>query len=308
MRVLRQLHTADQIINVWFERMDKRAFALLSVIAAAVLFSTGGTAIKACTFSGWQVASFRSGLAAVALLVMLPAARRGWSWRSALVGLTYAATMVLFVTANKLTTAANTIFLQSAAPLYVLALSPWLLKETIRGRDLAFMGLVVLGLAMFFVGAEPPRETAPEPLLGNVLAAIAGVTWALTIMGLRWLGKDRRQRDATVPALVIGNLIAFVACLPLALPVSSGTARDWLVIGFLGVFQIGLAYVLLTHGIAHVTALEASTLLLIEPVMNPIWAYAFQGEIPGQWAICGGVLIVGSTVLKALWDARGETR
>ena len=102
------------------------------VLAAALLFSTGGAAIKACSLTGWQVAGFRSGVAAVALWLLVPGARRQWNWRTLLAGIFYAATLILFVTANKLTTSANAIFLQSTAPLYLLLLGPLVLREPVR--------------------------------------------------------------------------------------------------------------------------------------------------------------------------------
>ena len=107
------------------------------VFAAALLFSTGGAAIKACSLSSWAVASFRSGIAAVVLWLLLPGARRGWTWRTILIGAVYAATLILFVLANKSTTSANAIFLQSTAPLYLLLLGPLVLREPIRKADLA---------------------------------------------------------------------------------------------------------------------------------------------------------------------------
>src|SRR5436190_1260690 len=128
----------------------------LEILAAAALFSTGGAAIKACALTGWQVASFRSGMAALAVLAMVPAARRIPGPRAIAVGAAYATTLILFVRANKLTTAANTIFLQSTAPLYVLLLAPWLLRERPRRRDLAFMAAMAIGLTLFFVGEEAP--------------------------------------------------------------------------------------------------------------------------------------------------------
>ena len=150
----------------------------LQILGAALLFSTGGAAIKACTLSNWQIASFRSGIAALALLVALPASRRWWQPRTLAVGAVYAATMILYVSANKLTTAANTIFLQSTAPIYLLLLGPWLMQEKVRRKDLLLVSSLALGLAMFFLGVEPPRETAPAPVIGNALGATAGLTWA----------------------------------------------------------------------------------------------------------------------------------
>jgi drug/metabolite transporter (DMT)-like permease len=134
------------------------------LLAAAALFSTGGAAIKATTLTGWQVASFRSGIAGIAVMLMIPAARRGWSGRSLLVGAAYAATMILFVQANKLTTAASSIFLQSTAPIYLVLLGPWLLGEHNRRRDFLLMGAMSVGLALcfFFCNAVPFLELADK--------------------------------------------------------------------------------------------------------------------------------------------------
>lgn len=286
--------------------MSRPTLHRLQLLGAAILFSTGGAAIKATTLSAWQVAGFRSGVAALAIFLLVPAARRGWSWHVLPVGAAYASTLVLFVAANKLTTSASAIFLQSAAPLYVLLLGPLLLRERVRGRDLAFMVPVVLGLALFFVGADQPAHTAPDPARGNLLAVFSGVFWALTLIGLRWMGNRAGAAGSAVPTVVAGNVIAFLACLPAALPVAGATTGDVVTIGYLGVFQIGAAYLLLTSGIRHVPALEASILLLLEPALNPLWAWLAHGETPGAWSILGGVLILGATTLRTLWDARAE--
>ncbi len=281
----------------------------LKLVGAAALFSTGGAAIKSCDFTSWQVAGLRSAIAAVAFLAMVPAARRLPSARELLVGLSYAITLVLFVLANKLTTAANTIFLQSTAPLYVLLLGPLFLKERIRPRDLLFLLAMAAGLALFFLDVEAPHGTAPDPARGNWLALASGVGWATTVVGLRWLA-PRASGDPSsgVGAVVSGNVMAFAMCLPFALPFSGGTAADWAVISYLGVFQIALAYVLVTSALRHVEAFEASVLLLVEPVMNPIWAWIVHGETPGRWAVAGGAVILASTLLKTWIDVRGNRR
>ena len=269
-----------------------------------MLFSTGGAAIKAAAFTAWQIASFRSGVAALAILLISPEARRGWSLRAVLVGFAYAACLTLFVLANRLTTAANTIFLQSTAPLYFLVLSPWLLKEPIRRQDVGFMAAVGAGLALFFVSTEAPVATAPDPMTGNLLALTSGFFWALTVCGLRWMGAAGGEHGSPVAAVVSGNLTAFLVSLPMALPLGPHAPVDWAVIGYLGVFQIALAYVLVTSALRHIPALEASLILLIEPVLNPVWAWAFQGERPGAWALLGGAIILGATTLKGWLDAR----
>ena len=275
----------------------------LLVLAAAMLFSTGGAAIKSTSLTAWQVASFRSAIASIAIFCMLRGARRvpdGPTW---VVGAIYASTMVLFVLANKLTTAANAIYLQGTAPLYILLLAPILLREPVRRADLVFMGALALGLGAFFMGQDPVTGTAPNPALGNMAALASGLTWAGTVMGLRYLGR-RSPADprATQPSLVAGNLLAALMALPMALPLGEVLARDIAILLFLGVFQIGLAYVCLSGGIGGVPALEASLLLLLEPVLNPIWAWLVHGEAPGPWALVGGAIIMTATAVRTWWD------
>ncbi|HYV86572.1 MAG TPA: DMT family transporter [Patescibacteria group bacterium] len=277
----------------------------LLVAVAAVLFSTGGAVIKATTLGGWQVACLRSGIAVVAVLLMLPAARRRPEPASFLVGLSYAATLVLFVLATKMTTAANAIFLQSTAPVYVLLLSPRILGEPARRRDLLFLLLLGSGLALFFVGHEAPQATAPRPVAGNVLGALSGLTWALTLVGLRFMGRrEARGGPGAATAVVVGNLIACLACLPRALPFTGAGPRDVAAIAYLGVVQIGVAYVCLTLGLRHVGALPATILLFIEPVLNPIWAFLVHGERIAPLALCGGAIILTATFLKNALDLR----
>lgn len=221
-----------------------------------------------------------------------------------IIGSTYAATLILFVSATKLTTAANTIFLQSTSPLYVLLLSPWLLKEPIRRRDVLFMLIMAVGLGLFFIGIEQPVATAPNPAQGNLLAVGSGICWALTLTGLRWLiRRNTENAGIGATAVVVGNVIAFVFCLPMALPVKASTTGDWLIVVYLGIFQIGLAYVFLTSGIRHLPALEVSLLLLIEPVLNPLGAWIVHREVPSFWALMGGVIILLGTLLNTLAKA-----
>jgi drug/metabolite transporter, DME family len=274
------------------------------VLAAAVLFSTGGAAIKATSLTGWQVASFRSGFAALALLVFLPRSRRLPTIPMWLVGVVYAATLILFVTATKLTTSANAIFLQDTSPLYVLLLSPLVLGERVRRADLLFMLALAAGLLAFFLGHDQPIETASNPFAGDLVAAASGVTWAATIVGLRWLGTRTRAGDASQPALVAGNVIAFIAALPFALPIAGVSTTDWAIVLYLGVIQIGLAYVCFSIGMAGVPAIEASLLLLLEPVLNPVWSWLVHGEVPNRWSLTGGAIILSATAARTLWDAR----
>lgn len=271
----------------------------LLVLLGAVLLSTGGAAIKLCGLTGWQVASFRSAVAALAVLVLARPRRAEFSRGVWLVGAAFAATLVVFAIANKLTTSANAIFLQSTAPLYVLLLAPRLLGEHLQRRDVAVMVAMGVGMTLFFVGAQPALASAPQPLRGNLVAAFSGLTWALTVLGLRWLSRAGGGPGAM---LLIGNLLACALCLPLAWPVIGATALDWALVAYLGVFQIVGAYLLVSAGLRHLTAFEGVLLLLLEPVLNPIWAALVQGEVPGPLALAGGAVIVGATLWKTVAD------
>ena len=287
--------------------MSAPARARLQLAAAAVLFSTGGAAIKAADFAGWQITCLRSGIAAVAIWLIAAEARRGWTWRVFVVGVAYAITLTLFVLANRLTTSANTIFLQSTAPLYLALLAPWLLKEPTRRQDVLVMVAIVVGLGLTFHGTDQPHATAPDPGRGNLLAAASGLFWALTVCGLRWMSA-RPERGSAAAAVVAGNFIAFAMALPFALPVGGHSAFGWGLIVYLGVFQIAVAYTFVTRGLRVIPALPASLILLIEPVLNPVWSWVFHGERPTSSALMGGVLILGATMLKSLIDARAQAR
>lgn len=273
----------------------------LLLVCAALLFSTGGAAIKATTLTPWQTAGFRSAVAALAMLVLLPESRRGWTWRVVPVGMAYAATLVLFVHSTKLTTAANAIFLQSTAPAWLLLIGPLVLKEPVRRTDLFYSLALAGGMALFFLGADQASRTAPDPATGNLIAATSGLAWALTLTGLRWQA-TRNRAGGSLATVTVGNLIALSVCLPMALPVTNWTVMDGFVISYLGIVQVGLAYVCLTRGMRHVPAFEASTLLLIEPVANPVWAWLLHGERPSALAMFGGAVILASTLLKTRLD------
>jgi DME family drug/metabolite transporter len=273
------------------------------LLASALLFSTGGAAIKSAALTGWQIACLRSGVAAAVLLVALPEARRSWSWRTVPVAAAYAATLISFVIANRLTTAANAIFLQSTAPLYMLLLSPLVLREPIRRADVLYILAVLCGMAVFFVGNESAVTTAPDPRTGNFIAAGSGLTFACMLVGLRWLSRFQGAGTA-VGTVALGNLVACLAALPMALPLGAPTAHNIIIILYLGVVQIGLAYVCLTHAIGHVPAVEAATLLMAEPAMNPVWTWLVHGERPGAWSLAGGAVILCATLANTWRQSR----
>lgn len=267
----------------------------LQLLLAAFLFSTGGVAIKGCSLTAWQIGCYRSALAGAVVAILIPEARRHWTWRTMLVGLPYAATLTSFVVANKLTTSANAIFLQATAPLYLLFLGPLVLKERIGRRDIAVCVSIAGGIGLLLAGSQTGggRQSIGK---GDLIALASGLFWACTIAGLRWLGKHEAGGGGATATVVAGNLIAGVLCLAPALHGNAPSAADVAVILYLGVFQVAGAYCFLTGSIRHVPGFEAATLLLAEPVLNPFWTWLLRGERPAPLVLAGGAAIIFSAL------------
>ena len=278
----------------------------LLLVLAAVLFSTGGAAIKFNQLTSWQVACFRSITAAGTLWFVLPDVRRRWTWQLFGLGAAYAANLILFVAATKLTTGANAIFLQSTAPIYLLFIGPLLLKEPLRRSDFFLMAAMAFGMSLFFVSTEPAVATAPDPVLGNILGAISGLAWAIVVAGLRWTGRQDKTGADGLATVYTGNLVAFCVSFIPALPVSRFGPSDALAVTYLGTCQVALAYYCLTKGIRKVPAFEASAVMLVEPALNPVWTWLILGERPALLACLGGVILLAATGINAWWQNRGQ--
>ena len=272
----------------------------------AVLWSTSGLVIKLVDWKPLSILSLRSAVAAIVLLAFLAVSRRSGDARaiplsSRLTGIEllgaacYLATQFTFVTATKLTTAANAIFLQYTAPLYV-ALFGWLfLRERPRRADWLTMPLVFAGLLLFL----------GEGLsLGGMTGNLLGVISAVTLAGMMIC--TRGQSGLSLRTFLIGMLAGALLGLPSLLS-EAITAPALLMVAYLGVFQMGLALVFYSLAIRVVPALEATLILTLEPVLNPVWVFMTIGEAPGPSALLGGILVLAAVIVRAVLGAR-ETR
>ena len=268
---------------------------LLLVLGAAILWSTGGLFIKATNLSAYELSFGRSLLAAIIIAIFTRREGFGINRISAITSILYAALLILFVLATKLTTAANAIFLQYTAPVYVLILEPLFYKEKFRARDFVTVGACIAGMSLFFVGKLRPQDVS-----GNLFALASGVCFALFFLLLRH-SKARNVNRAS--SVIYGNLIVVVLCAPSFLgAVQRGiSAADLGCIAYLGVVQIGFAYLLFTLAMARgVRSLDAGIIGYVEPVLNPVWVFLFIGERPSGWAIIGGAIIVASVIVHML--------
>jgi drug/metabolite transporter, DME family len=271
---------------------------LLFVVAAAVLWSTGGLFIKWTSVSGLELSFGRSLLAAITVAIFTRREGFGLNRVTSLASMLYAALLLLFVLATKQTTAANAIFLQYTAPVYLLIFEPLFYKEKFRSRDLVVVIACVAGMSLFFVG-----KLRPQDVTGNLLALASGLCFACYFLLLRH-SKSRAVNRAS--SVIYGNLLVVLIAAPAglkALPQMS--SHDILSVIYLGVVQIGLAYTLFTVAMAHgVRSLDAGIVGYIEPVLNPIWVYIILGEQPTRWALLGGAIIVTAVVCHTLLEAR----
>jgi len=277
---------------------------VLALVASAVLFSTGGVAIKLSALDAPAIVAGRSILAAIALWLLLPRPQRRIHPAALLAAVPYAATMILFVTATRLTTAANAILLQSTAPLYLIVLAPWIVGEWPTRRDLGVVACMLAGMTLLMQGESPATTaTAPAPAVGNLVAVTAGLAWALAVVGFRYLALAPPGGKLPGATLIAGNALAASLMLPAALPLPPLPWNEVAILLWLGLGQITLGYLCLGIGVARTSALTTALVLLVEPVLNPLWVYLLQGEQPGPTTLVGGTLILLAAAVQALASA-----
>ena len=276
------------------------AFVLLAVL----LWSTGGLFIKWTTLDAFTVNAGRSLFAALTVAAFTYRKGLRLNKYTILTSILYAGTLSCFVYANKTTTAANAIFLQYTAPIYILILSPFILKEKFRPTDLITVVVCLAGMSLFFLDSSG-NATAPNVFVGNIAALASGVFFGLYFIFLR----HPKMLENSNPAISVfyGNILIVLLMIPLIAqnPPANIDSNDVFAILFLGIFQIGIAYILFTNGIARgVRSLDASIIGFIEPLLNPVWVFLFIGETPSKWAIIGGVIIIFAVAFHTIFNAK----
>lgn len=264
--------------------------AILLLIVCSLLWSTGGLLLKKVDWPPLAVAGGRGLIAAVFLMACLRRVRLRFDRYTLFAALAYAATTILFATANKYTTAANAILLQYTAPVYIALFGAWLLGERATRLDWATIVVVLGGMALFFFD-----DLDASHVTGNVIAIVGGVCFAAMTLLLR------KQKDGSpIDSIILGNLIAATIGLPwmVRAPLPSPVGIASLVA--LGTLQLGVSYLLYSYAIKRVTALEAVLIPVIEPILNPVWVMLLLGERPGRNALIGGAIVLGAVTVRAL--------
>ena len=269
------------------------------VFVGVLLWSTGGFFIKYTSLDAVTVNLGRSMFAAIVVAVFTYTKGLRPDAFTILTSLLYAATLTSFVYANKNTTAANAIFLQYTAPVYILMISPFVLKEKFAWSDLVTVVLCLLGMAMFFADSGEAQATAPNVVGGNIAGLVSGVFFGLYFVFLR---HPRSLTKNPAISVFYGNIIIVLVMLPFVIGSFAGGqtigTSDILAVAFLGIFQIGIAYVLFTNGIAGgIRSMDASVIGFFEPLLNPVWVFIMLGERPSRWALIGGIIIIATVAI-----------
>lgn len=270
------------------------------VVLAVLLWSTGGLFIKLTTLDAYQVTFFRSLLAGITVLIVTRRNGLRINGFGVIASIIYSTLLFLFVWATKHTTAANAIFLQYTAPIYILIFAPFLIGEKFQWRDLITIVFCIGGMSLFFVGKLEITDYQ-----GNIAALGSGIFLGLYIMLLRHPRAAGMNSTITV---IYGNFLLALLTLPSGIAaIPTITWMDAAAVGFLGVFQIGVSYILFIKGVTGGTRpLDASIIGFIEPLLNPVWVYLFVGERPSQWAILGGVIIIATVVAHTFAQYRSQ--
>jgi drug/metabolite transporter (DMT)-like permease len=264
------------------------------LLLAALFWSLGGVLIKSIDWNPVAIAGSRSLIAVFLIPILRPSVLRKFSWTAVFGGMAYTVTVVLFVIATKLTTAANAIFLQYTAPIYIALISPWLLGERVRRLDWILIGVGFGGIALFFCDG-----LSLAGIWGVIAALASGASYAWLTMLMR-----REKRASPETTVFIGNVMTVLVAVPAMWPpVSLGHNWPWLIA--LGVFQLAIPYLFYAKAIRHVRALDASIISMIEPILNPIWVMFAVGEHPTQWSIVGGCIVLGTCLLRSILASRG---
>lgn len=270
----------------------QRTIAIIYLVMASILWSLGGVMIKGVEGSPLAIAGIRSIFASLLFWAVIRRPKFTWSRDQILCALAYASTVILFVMANKMTAAANVILLQYTAPIYVALFGFLVLKEKTTGMDWITIFVVVAGMALFF--ADDLDTTG---LWGNILSIIDGITYAAVILLMR-----KQKSEGPLDAILLGNILTAIIGTPFAIgsPPSASTLFSLLL---MGVFQLGLPYILFALAIKWVSALDAALIPVIEPILNPVWVFLMMGEVPGKWALVSGAIVFTAITFRCVVSA-----
>lgn len=278
--------------------MREKRIGELQMLACAVMWSISGIIIKYIDWSPLAIAGGRSLVSAVVVVVFMVASKMKPIINKQVIwaGVSLFGCVTCFVTANKMTTAANAIVLQYIAPAFVLIISAVFLKHKLKKIEIAVVASTFLGIILFFVD-----EIDFDGMMGNFIAICSGL-----FMAIMFVFNGKLDLDARMTGILVAHLLTATIGLPIGFATYETviTQQDIMLILLLGVVQLGIPYVLYALAASKISPLSCSLIGMIEPLLNPIWVAIFYGEIPGLFAVLGGVIVIVSVLVHNIWDEK----
>lgn len=274
----------------------KQKKAVIYMVIAAILWSTGGMLIKLVDLHPMAIAGIRSSIAAIIMIPFVNLDKSLFQKNRLLGSLFYSLTVILFVNANKLTTSVNAIFLQFTSPIWVALFSSWFLHIKTRRSDWLTIIVIFLGMGLFFID-----NLSTGRLIGNILGLISGITFAGMIVAFK-----QQEKGAPIGTIFVGNIINCLLCLPFYFLQVPDT-KSILGLALLGIFQVGIAYILYAKAIEHLTVIESILIPALEPILNPIWVLIIIGETPSIKALVGGTIVIVALISRSIYQGTKVT-
>jgi len=280
--------------------MSEKRVGELQMLICSVLWSISGILIKYIDWSPLAIAGGRSLIAAGVVLTFMLVTKIKFVVNKDVIraGVCLWGCVTCFVTANKMTTAANAIVLQYIAPAAVLIITALFFGHKLKKMEVAVVASTFFGILLFFVD-----ELDLGGMLGNFVAIVSGLC-----MAVMFIFNGRLDLNARMTGILFAHTLTAVVGLPIGLATTETviTIQEILLILILGVIQLGIPYVIYALAASKISPLSCSLIGMIEPLLNPIWVAIFYGEIPGIFALIGGIIVIVSVIVYNVWDEKQD--
>jgi len=269
-------------------KMKQRLNGPLSILIGALFWSFGGVLGKLIPWNGLSIAAVRGLIAAITIGIYRHSFKVHWTKPVVLAALSLTFTTLLYMVANKLTSAANAIVLQYTSPIFIIFFAYIFDHKLPKRRDVFALIGVMLGISLFFI-----QQLKGGNLLGDLIALASGLTFAGVFFA------NRLPNANPMDANYLGNVMS-IALLPLIFfdpNFSFNPSLAWGLIVLMGVVQLGFGYIFFSLGIQHTSATTASIIATLEPILNPIWVFLVIGEMPQPIALLGGLIVLVTVLI-----------
>ena len=274
--------------------MKKENIAVIEMLVCATLWSIAGILIKVIPWTGFSVAAMRGLIAGITIAVYMALKKYRFilNKKTLITGILSAMVYTCFVCSNKMTTAANAIVLQFTSPVFIVIFTTVIYKTGIRRADLLVVLFTLAGITLTFLD-----KLESGYILGNFVAVGAGM-----FMAGMFVSVGNCEGEERFSGILLGQFFTFLIGLPsLIISKPEFTPAATAAILALGVFQLGISYILYIKSSKYCPPLACCLLGAVEPLLNPVWVMIFDGETPGVLALVGGIIVIASVTVWCIF-------